>query len=128
LFQRAYRLRRDRLGQDHPDTLSSAADLAWNLRALGDYQQARTLDEDILTRRRRVLGDDHPATLISAGNLAGDLHALGEDQQAVKLRIGSNVTAEPDRGFPRVLRRGTGRRASLTAGLRPAGDIRPKES
>ena len=40
------------------------------------------LDEDTLTRRRRVLGDDHPDTLTSASNLAVDLHALGEYQQA----------------------------------------------
>ena len=41
-------------------------------------QQARALDEDTLTRRRRVLGEDHPETLRSANNLAADLGALGE--------------------------------------------------
>ena len=49
---------------------------------MGDYQQARTLDEDTLTRSRRVLGDDHPDTLTSANNLARDLSALGDYQQA----------------------------------------------
>ena len=49
------------LGDDHPDTLTSANNLANDLRALGDVQAARDLDQDTLDRRRRVLGDDHPA-------------------------------------------------------------------
>ena len=73
------------LGDDHPDTLTSASNLARDLHALGEHQQARDLDEDTLTRRRRVLGDDHPDTLISASNLARDLRALGEHQQAQAL-------------------------------------------
>jgi hypothetical protein len=43
------------------------------------------LDEDTLTRRRRILGDDHPKTLNSANNLAADLHALGEYERAREL-------------------------------------------
>ena len=39
------------LGEDHPDTLTSASNLAADLRELGDYQRARTLDEDTLARR-----------------------------------------------------------------------------
>ena len=66
------------LGDDHPDTLSSASNLAIDLRNLGEYQAARELDEDTLARRRRVLGEDHPDTLTSASNLAADLRALGE--------------------------------------------------
>jgi hypothetical protein len=51
------------LGEDHPDTLNSASNLAGHLRALGDDQAARDLDEDTLARRRRVLGGDgHPDT------------------------------------------------------------------
>jgi hypothetical protein len=69
------------LGDDHPDTLTSASRLAGRLRTLGEYQQARALDEDIHARRRRVLGDDHPDTLTSANNLAADLLALGEQEQ-----------------------------------------------
>jgi hypothetical protein len=66
------------LGEDHPDTLTPASRLAAELRELGEYQQARELDEDTLARRRRVLGDDHPDTLTSAGNLAAELRALDE--------------------------------------------------
>ena len=85
LFERAHQLRRDTLGEEHPDTLTSANNLARDLHGLGEYQRARDLDEDTLTRRHRVLGEDHPNTLTSANNLARDLHALGEDQQAREL-------------------------------------------
>jgi hypothetical protein len=69
------------LGDDHPDTLTSASWLAAELRELGEYQQARELDEDTVARRRRVLGDDHPDTLTSAANLATDLRALGQPEE-----------------------------------------------
>ena len=59
-FERAYDVRRDKFGDDHPDTLTSASNLALNLWYLGEYQRARALDEDTLTRRRRILGEDAP--------------------------------------------------------------------
>ena len=59
-YERAYDVRRDKFGDDHPDTLTSASNLALNLWWLGEYQRARALDEDTLTRRRRILGEDAP--------------------------------------------------------------------
>jgi len=44
--------------------------------------KAHDLNQDTLTRCRRVLGEDHPDTRASARNLAGDLRALGEHQRA----------------------------------------------
>ncbi|MGH3830408.1 MAG: FxSxx-COOH system tetratricopeptide repeat protein [Pseudonocardiaceae bacterium] len=85
LFERALRLRRSVLGEDHPDTLGSASNLALNLYELGQYEQACLLEEDTLTRRRRVLGEDHPDTLESANNLSLDLHKLGQYEQARQL-------------------------------------------
>lgn len=82
LFERAYTINKSRLDPDDPAMLSSANGLAMILRALGKYQEARSLDEDTLIRRRRVLGEDHPSTLGSANNLAYDLRALGEYQRA----------------------------------------------
>jgi len=70
------RRRRD-LGEDHPDTLAAASNLAVSLRAAGEYRAARELDEDTLARRRRVLGEDHPDTLASADGLALSLRAVG---------------------------------------------------
>ena len=45
---------------------------------MGDYQQARTLYEDTLTRQQLVLGDDHPHTRQSKQNLAEALRKLEE--------------------------------------------------
>jgi ornithine cyclodeaminase/alanine dehydrogenase-like protein (mu-crystallin family) len=73
------------LGEDHRDTLASASNLAADLRALGDHQAARELDEDTLARSRRALGEDHPDTLASADNLAADLRELGDHQAAREL-------------------------------------------
>ena len=85
-FQRAYDIRHERFGSDHPDTLTSASNLALNLWVLGEYPRARTLDEDTLTRRRRILGEDHPDTLTSASQLAYDLVGLGHYAQAQELQ------------------------------------------
>ena len=72
--------------QDHPKSLDSASNLANRLADLGEHEEARQLNEDTLTRRRRVLGEDHPNTLSSASNLAIRLAALGEHEQARQLR------------------------------------------
>ncbi|MGH4016290.1 MAG: FxSxx-COOH system tetratricopeptide repeat protein [Pseudonocardiaceae bacterium] len=85
LLERAWDLRRLRLGDDHPDTLDSANNLAVTLWELGQYEQARQLSEDTLTRRRQILGDDHPNTLNSAQSLAGGLLILGQHAQARQL-------------------------------------------
>jgi tetratricopeptide (TPR) repeat protein len=82
LAQQAHALYRARLGDDHPNALSSATNLAIRLADLGEHEQARALTEDTLTRQRRVLGDDHPDTLRSAHNLANRLADLGEHEQA----------------------------------------------
>ncbi|WP_235502896.1 tetratricopeptide repeat protein, partial [Kitasatospora sp. Root187] len=66
--------RRRTLGDDHPDTLRSAHNLAAVLHSLGEHTEARRLDEDTLARRRRTQGDDHPDTLRSAHSLAITLH------------------------------------------------------
>jgi hypothetical protein len=55
--------------------LTSTNNAAVDQRALGEYHRACALDEDILTRYRRVLGDDHPHTLASADHLVVNLRA-----------------------------------------------------
>jgi tetratricopeptide (TPR) repeat protein len=86
VYERAYEVRRERLANEHPDTLTSASNRALNLWWLGEFQRARVLDEDTLTRRQRLLGADHPDTLTSASQLATDLYSLGDLQQARELQ------------------------------------------
>ncbi|MFL6078210.1 MAG: FxSxx-COOH system tetratricopeptide repeat protein [Mycobacteriales bacterium] len=68
----------DKLGPDDNHTLWAANSLARAWTDLGQYQKARDLDEDSLTRRRRMLGEDNENTLVSANNLAIDLRRAGE--------------------------------------------------
>jgi tetratricopeptide (TPR) repeat protein len=85
LASQLYRQWRNRLGPDHPDTLSAGHHLGHALRQMGRYSEARQLSEDVLARKRRVLGEDHPDTLVSANGLAVSMRALGEHQAAREL-------------------------------------------
>ncbi|WP_405639062.1 FxSxx-COOH system tetratricopeptide repeat protein [Streptomyces sp. NBC_00019] len=73
------------LGADHDDTLWAAHHLARAYADTQDHERARALDEDTLTRRRRLHGDDHPNTLASAHSLAVRLWALGRHEEALAL-------------------------------------------
>jgi tetratricopeptide (TPR) repeat protein len=84
-LRQAFAAKQEQLGGDHPATLRAAGNVADFVCALGDYEQARTLHEEILARRRRVLGEDHPDTLVAANALAHDLHALRELEHARQL-------------------------------------------
>jgi tetratricopeptide (TPR) repeat protein len=72
----------ERLGHDDRQSLAVARYLAWALRDLGRYAEARDLDQETLDRNRRVHGDDDPSTLTSAASLAIDLSRLGDPQAA----------------------------------------------
>ena len=82
LWERLYQ-RRLRGGEADTRTRSKPPEASGNSCACwASTSRPATLDEDTLTRCRRVLGDDHPDTLASASNLARDLSGLGDYQQA----------------------------------------------
>lgn len=85
LASRLHQQLRDGPGPDDSQTLQAANTLARALGHLGRHHEARDLDDDTLTRRRRILGGDHPATLVSANNLAVDLRDVGDPQRAREL-------------------------------------------
>jgi hypothetical protein len=65
LLERAWELCRSTLGDDHPDTLESVNSLVLPLRELAQYEQARQLGEDALTRQTcRLHRIVTPATLL----------------------------------------------------------------
>ena len=82
------------LGEDHPETLNAATNLAADLRTLGEARAARELDEDTLTRRRRVLAKTTstpwrppPTSLpICARWARQQLHACTLDEDALTRR------------------------------------------
>jgi hypothetical protein len=52
-----------RSGANHPRIARSLSNLASNLRALGEHQRARDLDEQALAMYRRLYGDtEHPTS------------------------------------------------------------------
>jgi tetratricopeptide (TPR) repeat protein len=66
------------LGQDHPDTLRAASNLAEILHKQGSLQAALDLYQDTLDRYQRTLGEDHPDTRDVAGSLGEVWLELGE--------------------------------------------------
>ena len=62
--------RKQVLGDDHPDTLTSMANLACMYTNQGRRKEAETLYVVVMEKRKQVLGNDHPSTLASVANLA----------------------------------------------------------
>ena len=58
------------LGQEHPDTLNSMANLASTFWSQGRWKEAEELGVQVVEARKRVLGQEHPDTLTCMANLA----------------------------------------------------------
>ncbi|MBO4254777.1 tetratricopeptide repeat protein [Streptomyces griseorubiginosus] len=74
-----------RLGEDHPATLTSGNNLASDYWEAVDLGWAVPVFERTLADSRRVFGEDDPVTLTSRNNLAGAYHAAGDLERAVPL-------------------------------------------
>ena len=59
------------LGAEHPDTLTSMANLAFTLKGRGQDAEAIKLMEKCVQLRTLVTGADHPYTLSSSAALIG---------------------------------------------------------
>ncbi|QKW17640.1 tetratricopeptide repeat protein (plasmid) [Verrucosispora sp. NA02020] len=73
------------LGDEHPDTLTSRANLATSYRQAGRTNDAIPLEERVLADRVRLLGDEHPNTLTSRANLATSYWQAGRTNDATTL-------------------------------------------
>ena len=112
---------RDRLGDDHEDTLAAAHNLARALLEMGRHAESRDLNQDTFARRRRVLGHDHFDTLHSAHNLAINLRELGDVQAAHDLNQDTLARHRRVRGHDH---RGTLNSATILAhDLRALGEV-----
>jgi serine/threonine protein kinase/tetratricopeptide (TPR) repeat protein len=60
---RALQIRKEQLGQEHPETLETMGLLFWVYGDRGRYGQARQLGVQELEISRRIFGDEHPTTL-----------------------------------------------------------------
>ena len=73
------------LGAEHPDTLTSMANLASTYRNQGRWKEAEELEVQVMETRKRVLGAEHPSTLTSMNNLAFTWKWQGRVAEAIKL-------------------------------------------
>jgi len=84
--ERARALREDKLGPDHPETLTTRNNLALAYQEVGRTAEAIKLFEATLKQRESKLGPDHPDTLTSRNNLAAIYHAAGRNDDAIKMQ------------------------------------------
>ena len=75
------------LGQVHPDTLTSIANLASTYWNQGRWNEAEQLQIQVLDMRKQVLGQTHPDTLTSMSNLALTYSYQGKWNKAEQLQI-----------------------------------------
>ncbi len=80
-------LRKEILGIDHPDTLTSMGNLASTFWNQGRWEEAEELEIQVLETSKTKLGIDHPDTLISMGNLASTFRNQGRWEEAEELEI-----------------------------------------
>ncbi len=78
--------RRRILGELHPRTINSIANLGELLFAAGKHAEAEPFLREAFEKRRKVLGASHPHTLASIDGLAGMLEAEARWNEAEPLR------------------------------------------
>ncbi|CAK7228781.1 hypothetical protein SEUCBS140593_007027 [Sporothrix eucalyptigena] len=76
-----------KLGVDHPDTLTSMAELAFTYRNQGRWEEAEKLEVQVLETQKTKLGADHPDTLTSMAELALTYRNQGRWEEAEKLEV-----------------------------------------
>ncbi|WP_017238212.1 tetratricopeptide repeat protein [Streptomyces sp. SS] len=73
------------LGETHPHTITSRANLAASYWQAERTAEAIVLDERVLADRVRVLGTDHPDTITARGNLAASYRQAERTDEAIAL-------------------------------------------
>ncbi|KIV98480.1 uncharacterized protein PV09_09707 [Verruconis gallopava] len=72
------------LGEEHPSTLTSMANLASTFWNQGRWKEAEELFVQVKDTSLRVLGEEHPDTLISIANLAAIWKGQDRDDDALQ--------------------------------------------
>lgn len=85
LLEEALRLRRQALGNEHPDVATSLDHLATVARLKDDYARSESLNREALDMRRRLLGAESMDVAVSLNNLGLVLHDRGKFDEAERL-------------------------------------------
>jgi tetratricopeptide (TPR) repeat protein len=86
MTEKSLRDRQRVLGDEHPDTIRSKANLASTYSDQGRWDEAEKLQSEVLETSKRVLGDEHPSTIRSKANLASTYSGQGRWDEAEKLQ------------------------------------------
>jgi Tetratricopeptide repeat len=73
--------------EEHPDTLTSMANLASTYRNQGRWKEAEELEVQLMKTSKRVLGAEHPNTLTSMANLASTYRKQDRWKEAEELKV-----------------------------------------
>ncbi|KAK7178701.1 Kinesin light chain 5 [Paraphaeosphaeria sporulosa] len=87
LFVQVTETRTRVLGEEHPSTLTSMANLASTYRNQGRWKEAEELEVQVMETRTRVLGEEHLDTLTSMANLAWTFWNQGRWKEAEELQV-----------------------------------------
>jgi tetratricopeptide (TPR) repeat protein len=75
------------LGNEHPHTLLSMANLAATYRDQGRWREAEELEVQVMETTKRVLSNEHPDTLSTMANLASTYRNQGRWGEAEELEV-----------------------------------------
>ena len=85
LMEEVLKLRKSKLGADHPDTLTSMGNLANRYSEAERREEALKLTEKVVALQKSKFGPDHPDTSMSMGNLAIQYSKAGRRAKALQL-------------------------------------------
>jgi tetratricopeptide (TPR) repeat protein len=87
MHKQSLETRRNMLGEEHPDLLTSMNNLAGTYSRQGRPVEAEELCLKVIVKRMKVLGEGHPDTLTSKGGLADTYFYRGRHDDAEKLQV-----------------------------------------
>jgi len=86
-YLKALQIRKDVLGENHPDTAASYGNLGRLYGKTGEYEKAKEYYLKVLQIRKDVLGENHPDTAASYNNLGHLYDNSGEYEKANGIEI-----------------------------------------
>ncbi len=84
-WRQIVKIQQEKVGADHPDTLINMNNLGTTLSVMGDLEEARILQEEVLGKLRRILGSENLETLKSMCTLGSTLRYMGFLKEARNL-------------------------------------------
>ena len=121
LFEQALASCRSTLGNDHPDTMTVAGNLAVAYLAAGQRRKGIKYIGNNVSARARVLGDEHPMTLTARNALAAAHRLAGDADDAVALA--KRVVMQRTRTLGSAHADTLSSRMELSLSLAAAGDL-----